>query len=93
MEQRNVPWVGGTKQHVVVGTTGGVFKVNCIKRLPALQSSDLELVKSIVGAPWNPMPGREARVLDFEPLTATDSQFQRQSCLHEFPNRENQKAF
>ncbi|CAK0871008.1 unnamed protein product [Prorocentrum cordatum] len=42
---------------LLVGTPRGVFKVNCVKRLPAIQSSDPELLKSIVGVPWDPVPG------------------------------------
>ena len=55
----NLPWIGGTKQHA----TGGVSKVNCIKRLLVIHSSDPELRL------LDPMPGREARVLDNETLT------------------------
>ena len=40
---------------------------------PAIEDCDPELVKSIVGTPWDPPSGREARVLDNEPLTATES--------------------
>ena len=35
-------------------------------------SSDPELVKPIVGTPWEPTLGRGARVLDREPPTATE---------------------
>ena len=77
---------------LLVGTTGGVFKVNYIpKRLPAIQSSDLEHVKSIVGTPWDPAPGRQARVLDVSPSRRQKPLLQRRSCFHEIPNRENQK--
>ena len=57
---------------LLVGTTGGVLTVNCIKMLPAIQSGDSELVKSIVGTSWDPTPGREARESDYEPLAATE---------------------
>ena len=57
---------------LLVGTTGGVVKVNCVRRLLAIQSNDLELVKLIVGIPWDPTLGREARVLDYGALTATE---------------------
>ena len=42
---------------LLVGTSGGVFKVGCIKRLAALQSSEPELVTSIVGTPFDHTPG------------------------------------
>ena len=52
--QWNLPWIGGAKQHLVGRTTGGVFKVICIKRLAAIPYRHPELVKSIVGAVWDP---------------------------------------
>ena len=57
---------------LLVGTTGSVFKVNCTRRLLAFRSSDFELVKSIVGTLWDPTLARGARVLEYEPLTATE---------------------
>jgi hypothetical protein len=44
---------------VVVGTPEGVRKVNCIRRLPAIQSADRELVLSIKGYPWAHTEGAE----------------------------------
>ena len=82
----NLPWIGGAKQRA----TGGVFKVNCIKRLLVIHSSDPELRL------LDPMPGREARVLDNETLTTHND---RTHCsrggiaIHDFPNRGNQKPF
>ena len=58
---------------LLVETTGGAFTVNCIRRSPAIQTSDPELGKSNVGPPWDPTLEREARVLDHEPLTATEN--------------------
>ena len=58
---------------LLVGTTRGVFKVNCVKRLPEIQSSDPELLKSIVGVPWDPVPGEAGgQTVDYEPLRATE---------------------
>ena len=67
----------------LVGTTSGVFKVNCMNLLPAIQSSEPEHVKSIVRAPWDPTRGQEACVLDFEPLSATEPIAPRQSSQTE----------
>ena len=58
---------------LLVGTTGGVFKGECVKRLLATQSSNPVLVKLIVRTHWDPTLAREARVLHNEPLAATDS--------------------
>ncbi|CAK0797196.1 unnamed protein product [Prorocentrum cordatum] len=51
---------------LLVGTPRGVFKVNCVKRLPEIQSSDPELLKSIVGVPWDPVPGEPGPRFDIE---------------------------
>ena len=69
-----------------------VFQVNCIQRLLAVQSSDPELLKSIVEAPWDPTLGREAHLF----WTTKHSQrqnplVQKRNCLHEFPNKKNQE--
>ena len=85
----NPLWIGEAKHNMLVGTTSGVFKVNCIKRLPRLQSSDPELVKSIVGTPWDPTPGREARVLDYEPLTVTEPINPEAELPPRIPNRDD----
>ena len=78
---------------LLVGTTGGVFKVNYIpKKLPAIQSGDLGHVKSLVGTVWDPALGRQARVLDVSTSRRRKPLLQRQSCFHEIPNRENQKS-
>ena len=57
--------------------------------LPFIQSINPEFLISIVGTPWDPTLGREARVLDYEPLTATEPMVPGTNSL----NRENEKQF
>ena len=57
--------MGGMKQHVCGwNDRWWVFKVNCIKRLPCHPIH--------LGTVSNPALGRQARALDYEPLTATE---------------------
>ena len=58
-------------QHVV-GLNGRCVQSKLHENVTAILSSDPELVKSIVRTFWDPTHGREARVLDYEPLTATE---------------------
>ena len=45
----------------LIGTSGGVYKVGCIKTKPDGEQWSKEMVKSIVGSPEQPQPGVNAR--------------------------------
>ena len=57
---------------VIVGTPEGIRKVNCVKRLPDIQSSDRELVLSIKGYPWCHTEGVDNEPGDVPALVATE---------------------
>jgi hypothetical protein len=44
---------------VLVGTREGVFKARTLRRLDGVQRRDPDLVKSLRGVPWQPVPGEE----------------------------------
>ena len=54
---------------VRVGDSTGCHKVNNIRRMPREQWRDQELVKSLIGTPWDPTPNTERpRALDDIPV-------------------------
>ena len=42
---------------VLIGTRDGVVKARAVRRLDDVQRRDADLVKSMRGTPWEPVPG------------------------------------
>ena len=71
----------------MVGTTGGVFNVNFIKRFIAIQSSDAELVRSIVGVLGIPRLDERRACWATNHSQRQNPMLRRQSCLHGFAKK------